>query len=175
MNEKLIGRQEESDLLNQALNSGKSELIALIGRRRVGKTFLVRQIFGKLLDFELTGVQHTPTDQQLGNFADKLTQFSHSPFPIQTPDSWLGAFRGLRTYLSNSERPGKKIIFFDELPWIANPKSGFLESLGYFWNDWAGHNNVVIILCGSSAGWMIRQVMHHKGSLHNRITVQIHL
>lgn len=89
--------------------------------------------------------------------------------------NWLEAFQILKIYLSGKIKKQKKVIFFDELPWISNPRSGFLEALGHFWNDWAGHNNVVMVICGSAAGWMVKNIVHHKGSLHNRITRLIYL
>ncbi len=87
----------------------------------------------------------------------------------------MEAFNLLQAHLSNKKSSAKKIVFFDELPWIATAKSGFLEALGHFWNDWAAYNNIVIVICGSAASWMIQQVVHHKGSLHNRITQVLHL
>jgi AAA+ ATPase superfamily predicted ATPase len=170
-----IGRIKEKELLENALRSKKSELIAIIGRRRVGKTYLIRQVFGHLLNFEMTGMQHTAMPLQLTNFTKKLTEYSTPELPIETPANWLGAFNLLQIHLSRKRTNQKKVIFFDEIPWIANTRSGFLEALGHFWNDWAVYNNVVIIICGSAASWMIRQVVHHKGSLHNRITLLIHL
>ncbi|HEX9513844.1 MAG TPA: ATP-binding protein [Puia sp.] len=170
-----IGRAKEKGLLQNALNSGRSELIAVIGRRRVGKTHLIRQVFGDLLDFEMTGMQHTAMPVQLTNFTNKLTEYSKPELPIKAPANWLEAFNLLQTYLSRKRANHKKVIFFDEVPWIATTRSGFLEALGHFWNDWAAYNHVVIVICGSAASWMIQQVVHHKGSLHNRITLLIHL
>ena len=174
MNPHFIGRTEEIGLLKKAIESRRSEMIAIIGRRRVGKTHLIKHVFGKTLDFEMTGMQHAVMSDQLTNFAQKLTEFSMPALPIKTLANWLEAFSLLRTYLLGKGAK-KKFLFFDELPWIATAKSGFLEALGYFWNDWAVNNRVVLIVCGSSASWMIQQVVHHKGSLHNRISQLIHV
>ncbi|HWK08043.1 MAG TPA: ATP-binding protein [Puia sp.] len=175
MNPDFIGRAKEKELLQNSLKSGKSELIAVIGRRRVGKTHLIRQVLGDLLDYEMTGMQHTAMSIQLTNFTNKITEYSKPELPIKTPANWLEAFNLLQAYLSRKRSNQKKVIFFDELPWIATTRSGFLEALGHFWNDWAVYNHVVIIICGSAASWMIQQVVHHKGSLHNRITLLMHL
>jgi AAA+ ATPase superfamily predicted ATPase len=175
MNDDFVGRTKEIELLEETLKSRKPEMIAVIGRRRVGKTHLISKVFGQFLDFEMTGMQHTAMSLQLANFSSKLTEFSEPSMPIKTPVNWLEAFNLLQTYLSRKKTNRKAIIFFDELPWIATTRSGFLEALGHFWNDWASRNQVVIIICGSSASWMIQQVVHHKGSLHNRITRLIHL
>src|SRR5258708_5332233 len=170
-----IGRAKEKGLLQNALNSGRSELIAVIGRRRVGKTHLIRQVFGDILDFEMTGMQHTAMHVQLTNFTNKLTEYSKPELPIKAPANWLEAFNLLQTYLSRKRANHKKVIFFDEVPWIATTRSGLLEALGHFWNDWAAYNHVVIVICGSAASWMIQQVVQHKGSLHNRINLLIPL
>lgn len=175
MNPYFIGREKELGILNEAMKSGQSEMIAIIGRRRVGKTHLVKQAFKDHFDFVITGLQHTPNQLQLENFANKLNEYSKPKFPIKSPANWLEAFNLLKIYLSSKKKKEKKALFFDELPWMVNPKSGFLEALGHFWNDWATSNNVILIICGSAASWMIRQVIHHKGSLHNRITKLIHL
>jgi len=170
-----IGRSAEIALLQEAQITPRSEMIAVLGRRRVGKTFLIRQAYGAQFDFEMTGMQHTDTGPQLENFAKKLSQYSRANLPVKTPGNWREAFDLLQVLLLRSKRANKKLIFFDELPWLAPPKSGFLEAMGHFWNDWAVQNHVIIVLCGSAASWMIQKVVHHKGSLHNRITRIIHL
>jgi AAA+ ATPase superfamily predicted ATPase len=175
MNSEFVGRAIEKELLQRSLKSGRSELIAIIGRRRVGKTHLIKHVFNAVLDFEMTGLQHSAMPLQLINFTNKVTQYAKPELPLKAPNNWLEAFNLLQIYLSNKKTNRKKIVFFDELPWIATVRSGFLEALGHFWNDWAAYNQVVIIICGSAASWMIRQVVHHKGSLHNRITQLIHL
>ncbi len=171
----LIGRDTETQVLKNALRSDKSEMIAVIGRRRVGKTFLIRQSYRGKIDFELTGIQNRPRSEQLQNFASKLAEFTGAQRAFRAPDSWLEAFRDLKVLLVSKKTRRKRIIFFDELPWLATPKSGFLEAMGHFWNDWASINNIIFVICGSAASWMIRRVVNHKGSLHNRITQRIDL
>jgi uncharacterized protein len=175
MNSQFIGRISEIDLLKKALDSDRSEMVAVIGRRRVGKTHLIKQAYGGLVDFEITGIQHSTMSLQLANFSNKLQEFSKQRSSVTRPANWFDAFNLLKIHLSRKRTTRKKIIFFDELPWIATPKSGFLEALGHFWNDWAADNQVLIAICGSAANWMINQVLHHKGSLHNRISQLIHL
>jgi len=123
----------------------------------------------------MTGIQHATLAGQLANFTDKLEEHSAPRLPIKAPVDWLEAFNLLKAYLVGKRTEQVKVIFFDELPWIATARAKFLEALGHFWNDWAVYNRVVMIICGSAAGWMIQQVVHHKGSLHNRITRLIHL
>jgi uncharacterized protein len=148
MLEQLIGRDKEKDLLLQSYKSDRSELIAVIGRRRVGKTFLVRHVFENLLDFEMTGMQHGGMENQLINFAKKISEFDQLAYIIQKPRNWLEAFDLLRVYLSKKKSPVKKVLFFDELPWISTLRSGFLEAFGHFWNDWAVYNPVAPQLAG---------------------------
>ena len=110
------------------------------------------------------------------NFKDQLREFAKPAYPLQEPSDWLEAFQMLRTYLKQLPDDGtKKVLFFDELPWIATHKSGFLSALGYFWNSWASRQPIVLVVCGSAASWMIHKVVNNRGGLHNRITKRIFL
>ncbi len=171
----LIGRKEEKEVLLDALTTKESEMIAIVGRRRVGKTFLVRSIYGDQIDFELVGMQSAKTAEQLQNFSFKLLVSKRENEIPSVPGSWLEGFHMLIRYLKNKTVARKRIIFFDELPWLASHRSRFIEALGYFWNSWASTNNVVVVICGSAASWMIRKIIHNKGSLHNRVTKRINL
>ena len=173
--EKFVGRKEEVSILQTALKSEKAEMIAVIGRRRIGKTFLIRRTLGKYIDFELTGIKDASLSEQLQNFSYKLTECFNSPVQLKAPKNWLEAFHQLTQYLKSKNLRRKLVIFLDELPWIATRGSRFLAALGHFWNDWAERNNVMLIICGSAASWMNTKVVHHKGSLHNRITRRIAL
>lgn len=171
-----VGRKEEQYILQNALKSPEAELIAVTGRRRVGKTFLVQSVYAKQIAFELTGTQDGSLDAQLKNFADQLRIFTKSDFAISKPDDWQNAFQMLREYFQNlPEIKEKRVLFIDELPWLAGPKSGFLQAFGYFWNTWASRQNLVMVICGSSASWMIKKVVNDRGGLHNRITKHINL
>jgi uncharacterized protein len=173
--QEFIGRTAEIRVLSNATRSKKSEMIAVIGRRRVGKTFLIRRAYRSKIDFEITGIQNRPMSEQLANFASKLAECTGAQRSFKPPTTWLEALYELKIYLQSKKKRRKRIVFFDELPWLATPKSGFLEALGHFWNDWASVYNIVIVICGSAASWMIRRVVNHKGSLHNRITQRIDL
>jgi uncharacterized protein len=175
MSEVIIGRKSELKTLQQALLSNEAELIAVTGRRRVGKTFLITEAYKNHIVFELIGTQNGSLETQLGNFADQLNDFSKADFPIKPPPTWSEAFRLLRGYLQNSNLDSKKVLFFDELSWLAGQKSGFLEAFGYFWNSWASRQNLVVAICGSAASWMIQRVVNDTGGLHNRITRNINL
>lgn len=176
MQEAIIGRKAELQLLQTALLSSKAELIAVTGRRRIGKTFLITQAYREHLVFEMIGTQNGLLQTQLENFADQLSLFSQSNFPIKPPQTWAEAFRLLRDYLQTIINPhSKKVIFLDEVPWLAGPKSGFLEAFGYFWNSWASRQNLVVAICGSATSWIIQKVVNDTGGLHNRITKHLHL
>ncbi len=179
MSAKIIGRATEQALLKQVLTSAEAELVAVIGRRRVGKTFLVNTVYEKHLVFDLTGTQNGDTALQLQHFADQLEAYARPFSPVKRPLNWEAAFKRLRQYLETciAESPNeKKVVFFDELPWLAGKKSGFLDALGYFWNSWAGRRpELVIVICGSAASWMIQRVVNDRGGLHNRITRRIFL
>lgn len=175
MPQAFIGRKKELQILQNALRSDEPEMVAVIGRRRVGKTFLVRTAFGDNLDFEITGTQNASTSEQLKNFAIRIREAFGEDALTDTPDNWMDAFEMLMRQLDRKKKPGKMIVFFDELPWLASHKSGFLNALGFFWNSWATRRNIVVVICGSAAAWMIQKVVYHKGGLHNRITKRIDL
>ncbi len=175
MNDKLIGREKEQAILQKAVQSDESEMIAVIGRRRVGKTFLIRSVYDTRIRFELTGLQNATLPRQLSNFTFQLGEFFGSHAPEKAPADWLEAFQQLIVCLKKVELREKPVLFFDELPWLASRRAGFLEGLDFFWNSWAVKKNIVVVICGSAASWMIRKVVHHKGGLHNRITKRIHL
>ncbi|MFK7982860.1 MAG: ATP-binding protein [Saprospiraceae bacterium] len=170
--EKLIGREKEQVVLQEALVSKRAEMVAVTGRRRVGKTFLIRSVYNKKIDLEFTGVQKAPLLEQLDNFHFLLQQFSHKK--LESPKNWLTAFHQLITVLETKKtRSRKLILFFDELPWLVTKKSGFLRAFGFFWNNWASKNNIVVVICGSAASWIIEKIIRDKGGLHNRITRRV--
>ena len=171
----LIGRTEERKILEKALQSPKAEMVSVIGRRRVGKTFLVKSVYHNQIDFEITGIQHATRKEQLRNFMIQLSNFSKGGFPLTEPKDWLEAFYLLSKFLEWKQKSEKMVVFLDELPWLSTHKSGFLKGLSFFWNSWAVNHNIVVVICGSAASWMIKKVVHHKGGLHNRITRRITL
>ena len=171
----IIGRKKEIAILQEAITSDEAEMVAILGRRRIGKTFLVTEAYKNRLVFEISGTQNASVRQQLKNFRDELAAVYGSSLPLAVPEDWLSAFQLLKQYLKTRNSTEKEVLFFDEVPWLTGHKSGFLEALGYFWNTWASRQNLVVVICGSAASWMIRRVVHDKGGLHNRITKRIHL
>ncbi len=170
MAQKLIGRKEERQILKAALQSDKAEMVAVIGRRRVGKTFLIKNTYKARINFQFTGIQNAPNVEQLQNFTYALSLAKGKSSKISTPSNWVEAFILLIEFLKTQQSKTKQVVFIDELPWLDNRKSGFLRGLSFFWNSWAIDENIVVIICGSAASWMIQKVVHHTGGLHNRIT-----
>lgn len=171
----LIGRKEEQDILLKALASEEAEMVAIFGRRRVGKTFLVKQTYKESIVFEMSGLQNTNNAGQLQNFSVQLAGFTGSSLPLKNPVDWLEAFFMLTNFLDKLPKDKKQVVFLDELPWLAGRKSSFLMGLAWFWNSWAVTRNIVVVICGSAASWMIQKVVNDRGGLHNRITKRIFL
>ncbi len=171
----LIGRENEVAILKELLVSDEAEFVSVIGRRRVGKTFLVETVYADHIAFQVTAIQNAGFEEQVENFARILNIKSQSRLPIQIPKTWLEAFHFLILHLEETAPSGKKVVFFDELPWFDTHRSGFLNAFGFFWNSWAVKNNVVVVICGSAASWMIQKVVHNKGGLYNRLTKRIYL
>ena len=174
---KLIGREKEQALLKELLTTNESEFVALYGRRRVGKTFLVETVYREEIVFSITGLNKVGKGLQLENFTDVLnTKLGETQQITATPKSWLKAFNLLTKYLETLQQQQKLVIFIDELPWLATNKSGFLPALENFWNSWASkRTDIVLVVCGSAASWMISNVVRSRGGLHNRITRRIRL
>lgn len=172
---KIIGRKQEINLLSNALKSNKSELIAVYGRRRVGKTFLIRNFFKNQLTFEVSGLHNGKMSDQLVNFTRELNkQFKKSDFDVV--NSWLQFFSNLEFCLDKLKSAKKKIIFIDEFPWLATPRSKFLMAFENFWNSYCSkRDDLIVVICGSAASYMIKHIVKNKGGLHNRITQKIRL
>jgi AAA+ ATPase superfamily predicted ATPase len=180
MRSKIIGRQEEQRVLQKALCSKKAEFITIYGRRRVGKTYLVEQFFAKHNGFFLhvTGKYKGKMKEHFSIFASALsaTFLQGTGINIQPPKSWMDALELLTNNINKFIGKEKVVLFFDELPWLATKKSGFLSALDYYWNTvWSKNNKIILIVCGSAASWMIKNIIHNKGGLHNRITLEIPL
>ena len=171
--DKIIGRESELELLDKYNKSGKSEFVALYGRRRVGKTSLVRYYFKDKFDFYVTGVlDGTKTDQE-DAFYDALVKHGYVG---DKPKNWKEALNALGTILEKKKRKKRCVVFIDELPCFDTEYSGFVKEFGDFWNRMASwYDNIFLMICGSATAWMIRNVIDSKGGLHNRVTHEMHL
>jgi len=172
----LIGRKEEKETFKYCLNSSESKLIAIYGRRRVGKTFLVRKYFQSKVKFEVAGLYKGEMSDQLTHFASTLIKYGWQEASLHPPKSWKSAFDMLERFINSIKGNQKKVIFLDELPWLDTPKSKFLMSFQNFWNAYCTkRNDIVCVICGSAASWMIKKVLKSKGGLHNRVSEKIRL
>lgn len=171
---KIIGREQEQKELQRLLNSGSSEFVMIYGRRRVGKTFLVRETLGKDFCFAMTGLAKQNRKAQLLNFQRTLARYSKR-LAKNTPADWYEAFEQLRTLLEHSKMK-RKVVFLDELPWMDTQKSNLVSALEHFWNDWAStRSDIMLIVCGSAASWLVKNIEDNKGGLHNRLTAKMRI
>lgn len=172
----LIGRAEQQDTLTNVYQSKTAELVAITGRRRVGKTYLVKTYFDGKIDFEFSGILNADNTQQLKNFSISIsTHFKKTKNNRLGILSWMDAFHLLSKELQKKQKKNKLIVFIDEFPWLDSHKSGFLPAFDWFWNSWAVNQNIALIICGSATSWMINKIINNKGGLHNRVTKRIHL
>lgn len=172
----LIGRNREKATFKHCLESTESKLIALYGRRRVGKTFLVRHYFKSQIRFEVAGLHAGELKDQLTHFASTLAKYGWQEAALHPPSSWKQAFDLLERYIESINDRQKKVIFLDELPWFDTPKSKFLMAFESFWNAYCTRrSDIVCVICGSAASWMIKKVLKNKGGLHNRVSEKIRL
>lgn len=169
----LIGRKEELREIREAYKSEYSQFVAVYGRRRVGKTFLIREAFDYTFTFQHTGVAKLKMKGQLEAFRLSLIEQGHKECPVL--NSWLEAFNELK-YIVKSSRKKKKVIFIDEISWMDTPKSSFLQAFENFWNGWcSARKDVLLIICASATSWIINKVLKDRGGLHNRVSVRIPL
>ena len=170
---KVIGRIKEIETLEYALNSQRPELVAVYGRRRIGKTFLIRETFRPYTEFEITGLHNGTLKSQLANFHHILSQKDASVPKVKT---WLGAFHQLEHYFNKLKGKRRKVIFIDEFPWLATPRSGFLSAFEVFWNSYVTkRDDILVAICGSSASYMVKNILRNRGGLYNRLTQRIRL
>jgi len=174
----MIGRTEEQRLLRELASSGESEFVVIYGRRRIGKTFLIRETFNNDFFFTYTGIANSNAKQQRIEFTKALnehgwTSRSNSSGVLET---WFEAFDALRELIQREKTTERTIIFIDEMPWMDNKKSDFVPAFEHFWNGWAsGRKNIMLIVCGSAASWITKKIFRNKGGLYNRVTRQIAL
>ena len=162
----MIGREEERRILKDAADSDRSQFIVVYGRRRVGKTYLIRETFDYSFTFSHTGIEGASMHEQLEAFRESLVEQGLPD--ADCPKNWIEAFSLLKKLLKSGDS-GRKVVFIDELPWMDTPRSKFVRALENFWNGWcSARKDIVLIVCGSATSWMIRTVLRNKGGLFNR-------
>ena len=175
----IIGREREKEIITKCLESKRPEFLIVYGRRRVGKTYLIREYFHERFSFYTTGIPDAKTRNQLKAFGESLTYYGDETKVI--PKDWFEAFRRLRKILESEDvyrdaSGGKKVVFIDEVPWMDTARSDFKSAFDYFWNSWgSSQEDLLLIVCGSATSWIISNILNDKGGFHNRITRQIHI
>lgn len=178
----MIGREHEIKELNRLYNSDKAQLVAVYGRRRVGKTYLIDETFKGRINFRHAGLSPVDADssgsgmlkEQLKNFSNSL--LLHGASIEKKPTNWLDAFLLLEKYLQETDNGTRQLVFLDELPWMDSPRSGFLTAFESFWNNWGCHRkNLMVVVCGSANSWILDKLINSHGGLYNRVTYEIKL
>ena len=171
MSNMLVGRKKEINELLDLYNSGRAEFVTIYGRRRVGKTFLINSLFSHEYAFKVTAILDVDTQRQLWNFAEALSEYGMEARQVLT--DWFVAFERLKILLRKSDRK-RKVVFIDEMPWLDINASRFIPAFEHFWNGWASaQNDIMLIVCGSAASWIVKKLFRNRGGLHNRITRRI--
>lgn len=175
MEKNIIGRAFEKDLFSKLYESEKSEFVAVYGRRRVGKTFLIKEYFEQSIVFAASGLANLGLKAQLKIFSMALRKYGDEISESGPLGDWLDAFSRLEKVIESSSQK-RKVVLLDELPWMDTAKSGFIPALEHFWNDFASaRHDVLLIVCGSATSWMMDKLIQNHGGLHNRLTRHIHL
>lgn len=177
LKETIIGRKYELEKLEKAYASKRAEMIAVFGRRRVGKTFLIRTFFSKKsgVFFQVTGIHKGTAHTQLREFIREVKNvFFPGRVKLEPPTSWMEAFELLTETIKLQQSKKKIVIFFDELPWMAIRSSKLLQALEYYWNRfWVNMPTIKLVVCGSASSWIINNIIKNKGGLHNRVTLRL--
>ena len=170
----IVGRAEEIEILKNKFSSSQSEFVAIYGRRRVGKTFLIRNVFDGKFTFRLTGMAQVNLQEQLTNFHDAIQDQYPNP-DLKKAENWKEAFRQIELIVEKLKQK-RKVIFIDELPWLDTMHSIFIPALEHFWNSWASaRKDILLLVSGSAASWMINKLINNKGGLHNRVTQKLRI
>ncbi len=176
----MIGRVQEIKELNRLYSKKQAELVAVYGRRRVGKTYLVDETFANRITFRHAGLSPADEDSkgllklQLKHFYNSLEL--HGMEKCDKPSNWLDAFLLLEKFLQSKDDGSRQVVFLDELPWLDTPKSGFIRAFEAFWNTWGCHRkNLMVIVCGSANSWIQDKLLNNHGGLYNRVTYEIKL
>lgn len=180
MAQKIIGREKEIAELQRIYKADEPAFVVIYGRRRVGKTFLVRELLGHDFAFYHTAIspyelaEKSLNKQQLFNFYNSLRDYGSTL--QQVPGNWFEAFNALRSLLLQKDRGQRLVVFIDELPWLDTPRAGFVTALEHFWNGWgAGKQNLLLIVCGSATSWISDKLLNNRGGLYDRTTDEIML
>ncbi len=180
---KMIGRKKEIETLLRLYNSKESQFVAIYGRRRIGKTYLVNEVFQNKITFKHSGISPLEADMldikspikfQLRNFYNSLVLAGMKP--DHSPADWMEAFLMLELFLQKIDNGSRQLVFIDELPWLDTPKSGFMTAFEAFWNNWAcARKNLMLIVCGSATSWISDKLINNHGGLYNRLTYEMKL
>jgi uncharacterized protein len=170
----IVGRTQEVESLKLLFSENRSRLVSIVGRRRVGKTYLVNQVFKNKIVFQVTGVMDGSKKTQLQVFTDACIAAFKLKKDTPVPASWLHAFFFLRNCLGKAQKK-KRVIFFDEIAWLAGYNREFISAFEYFWNTTCEGINVVVVICTSATHWMVKNVYNNIGGLYNRVTDKFHL
>lgn len=176
----MIGREKEVRELNRLYDRDRAELVAVYGRRRVGKTYLIDETFSGRITFRHAGLSPADEDArgllraQLDHFYNSLILFGMEK--SDKPDNWMDAFLLLEQFLQRIDDGSRQLVFLDELPWLDTPRSGFIRAFEGFWNNWGCHRkNLMVVVCGSANSWMTDRLINNHGGLYNRVTYEIKL
>lgn len=177
----IIGRKQEQEELERLYHSDRQEFVAVYGRRRVGKTFLIQQVLKNRITFHHTGVSPVDQEGSRNRMKTQLESFyysllNHGLEGYKMPKSWMEAFYQLEQLLERVDDGRRLVVFIDELPWMDTPRSGFLPAFENFWNNWcSGRDNMMLVVCGSATSWILGNIFRSRGGLYGRLTDEIKL
>ena len=174
----IIGRVSEQKQLRRLLQSREAEFLAVYGRRRIGKTYLIQQYFSKAncLFLHVTGIKNGSLRDQIAHVTEEISRTFFDGLPLQPPSSWQDLFTLLNNAIESVSTKQKVVLFFDEFPWMVTRRGGLLSAIDHSWNRYLSINpRVRLIICGSSASWILKNIINNTGGLYNRVTARLNL
>lgn len=177
----LIGREKEVQELERLYRTDKSEFVAVYGRRRVGKTYLINQVFSDRIVFRHTGItpvdinsriEKSPMKVQLKAFFRSLNEQGGDFRKI--PHDWYEAFLMLKELLEKKKNGKKRVVFLDELSFMDTRKSEFIPALSDFYNNYVSRqSDILLIVCGSATSYILNNLVNNHAGLYDRLTYQM--
>jgi AAA+ ATPase superfamily predicted ATPase len=169
-----IGRERELSSFEDKYSSKGSQLIAVYGRRRIGKSAFLKQfITKKRYAYYFEGVEGLDTSEQLDLFKRELARQTRDPLLNRLKlDTWTDVFEYITDSMLATKRAEKVIIVLDEFQWMAVGRTKLQALIKYFWDNCWKDKNLMLILCGSVSSYMVEKVVKSK-ALYGRLTAEL--
>ncbi|OGO84891.1 MAG: ATPase [Clostridiales bacterium GWE2_32_10] len=166
-----LGREEELRILEEEYNKSRSSFIVVYGRRRVGKTTLLKEFIKNRESLYFLASEEIENENRKG-FIEKVATLTKQDYLKNAKfDKWDDIFDIIIKY--NKEE--KKIIVIDEFQYLVSSNAAFSSIIQRIWDEKLKNENIMLIICGSYISMMIRETLSYSSPLYGRRTGQVNL